>query len=263
MPKRKPLSELTIMSDFIFYAVMDKEERIKPLLEEVLGLKISKIETILPQMTLKEAYEAKGVRLDVVCWDMEGNVYDIEVQTAEKNDEGKRSRFYSGSVDVKSSMSGMKYKDIKDSYVIFICNFDMFGRDWYVYPFQNYCDLDKEIQLNDGSHKIFVNTKGTVGNISPELKRILYYFNDGVVSDEYTEMLDEAVKHAKTKKEWIDLYAWILNHDDMVRDEGREENAKETARRMIARGKDTYEEIAEITGLSLKEVEVLAGVVMA
>ena len=123
MPKGKPLSELTIMSDFIFYAVMDKEERIKPLLEEVLGLKISRLETILPQMTLKEAYEAKGVRLDVVCWDLEGNVYDIEVQTAEKNDEGKRSRFYSGSVDIKSSMSGMKYKDIKDSFVIFICNF--------------------------------------------------------------------------------------------------------------------------------------------
>ena len=52
-------------------------------------------------------------------------------------------------------------------------------------------------------------------------------------------------------------FSWSL-HDYDVRNEGREEKARETAQRMIASGKLNMEDISDMTGLSLVEVEKLA-----
>lgn len=46
------------------------------------------------------------------------------------------------------------------SYVIFICTFDFFKKDRSVYELENICVDDANIRLNDGTHKIFLNTKG-------------------------------------------------------------------------------------------------------
>ena len=51
-------------------------------------------------------------------------------------------------------------------------------------------------------------------------------------------------------------FSWSL-HDYDVRNEGREESRRETARNMLARNYPLTD-IAEITGLSLAEVEELA-----
>ena len=59
-------------------------------------------------------------------------------------------------------------------------------------------------------------------------------------------------------KEKYDQMDWLsYGHEQ------REEEKKETAKRMIALGKNTLEEIAMVTGLKLSVVEELAGVVTA
>ena len=53
---------------------------------------------------------------------------------------------------------------------------------------------------------------------------------------------------------------------DIMKDEWQEiikDEKEQTARKLIKRGKMTFEEIAEDTGLTLSEVEDLAGVAMA
>ena len=52
-------------------------------------------------------------------------------------------------------------------------------------------------------------------------------------------------------------FSWSL-HDYDVRNEGREEKARETARNLLDMGVLSHEQIAGATGLSLAEVEKLA-----
>ena len=75
----KPLSEQTLMNNYVFSMVMREPKRIKPLLEYILDKKIKHISMVEPEKTLKEKFEAKGIRLDLYVEDMDGVVYDVEV----------------------------------------------------------------------------------------------------------------------------------------------------------------------------------------
>ncbi len=55
---------------------------------------------------------------------------------------------------------------MNDSYIIFICLSDLFGKGRYRYSFENICKEDTEVMLNDGAKKIFLNADGKKGDIS-------------------------------------------------------------------------------------------------
>ena len=90
------IDELTIMNDVVFGVVMRQEKYCKPLLEFILGIKIKKIVYENDQETISApVIKAKSIRLDVYVEDNAGTVYDIEVQTTNKYNVGKRTRYYS------------------------------------------------------------------------------------------------------------------------------------------------------------------------
>ncbi len=64
---------------------------------------------------------SKGARFDVYVKDGSGRCFDIEIQTSHLIDLAKRARYYQGVMDVDNLMAGEDYKDLKDSYVIFLC----------------------------------------------------------------------------------------------------------------------------------------------
>ena len=97
----KPIEELTIVDDFMFGAVMSDSRYCKPLLELALGVKIRKIEYPEPQKAIKERYASKSVRLDVYVEDDAGTVYDVEIQTTDKKNLPKRTRYYQGMIDLR------------------------------------------------------------------------------------------------------------------------------------------------------------------
>ena len=74
------------------------------------------------------------------------------------------------------------------------------------------------------------------------------------------DTLEEIEEAGKMKGSVLELFKHEI---DAAETKGGDDRAKETAKRMIRRGKMTLEEIAEDTGLTLPEVEELAGVVMA
>ena len=77
--------------------------------------------------------------------------------------------------------------------------------------------------------------------------------------------LEKAVKNAKRNRKWRHEYMTLLMRDQENLERGREEGRKEgekngmkgAAKRMLAAGKYTLNEIADISGLSLKEIEKL------
>ena len=69
MSEKKTIDELTLMDDYMFAQVMRDTKNLKPLLEYILNIRISKIALIEPQKTEKEGYDSKGVRMDLYVED--------------------------------------------------------------------------------------------------------------------------------------------------------------------------------------------------
>ncbi|MFI3202350.1 MAG: Rpn family recombination-promoting nuclease/putative transposase [Eubacteriales bacterium] len=78
------------------------------------------------QKTIKPLYKGKGIRLDVYVADEEHTVYNIEMQTYDAKELPQRTRYYQGIMDMESLQQGSEYEKLNQSYIIFICTFDLF-----------------------------------------------------------------------------------------------------------------------------------------
>ena len=59
----------------------------------------------------------------------------------------------------------------------------------HLYTFHKRCDQDISLALNDGTIKIFLSTKGTLGDVSPDIKSFLDYVDSGIVSVAFVKEL--------------------------------------------------------------------------
>ena len=221
-PAFKPLEELTLMDDYMFSAVMRDKVNLKPLLEYILKVKIVDIEFVEPQKTEKEGYQSHGIRLDLYVKDDQGRIFNVEVQTSSKKNLPKRMRYYQSVIDVNILAPGVDYSRLRQSFVIFICNYDPFGKGRYIYTFENRCIEDADLVFGDDALKVVVNTKGSVGAISNELKEVLVYLDEGKATGEYTRKLDDAVRLVKSSEERRHEYMVMMIREMEVREEGKE-----------------------------------------
>lgn len=263
MKKRKPLQDLTLMDDYMFYAVMSDGELLRTLLEIILGISIRSLKYSERQKTEKQGYESKGIRLDVYVIDDKGVSYDIEVQVEDKGDLPKRARYYHSTIDIALLPPGKLYSDLCLSMIIFITAFDPFGRGRYIYVFQNRCDQERDLCLGDESKSIFINTKGKRGKISKALKKFIHYLDAGEASDDYTRSLDDAVKTVKDSEERRLEYMRMYTYEDELkaeawnegRNEGRIYGSIDTYREMGLSPDEIMEKIASRFSLKQKEAE--------
>ena len=185
--------EIGISNDFLFGRVMQNPKLCKKLLETILGIEIERIEYPEGQKVINLEKDAKSVRLDIFVRDEKKSVYDIEMQACSSTELPKRSRYYTAMLDLDMLDKGISYKELKHSFVIFICTFDAFDRERYCYTFENICKEEEGLRLDDGTTKIFLNALGTKGEVSPELKAFLRYVAGIKSDDEFVKELDAEV----------------------------------------------------------------------
>ncbi|MGP1575563.1 Rpn family recombination-promoting nuclease/putative transposase, partial [Selenomonas sp.] len=180
----KPWEELTIRDDYMFKLVMNCRRICKKMLEGTLRIKIKKIHYVETEKSIASHYQSKGIRLDVYVKDEQNTVYNIEMQIRRLQGDAlfKRTRYYQSMMDVDLLAAGADYDELNKTIIIFICAFDPFGEERYIYTFENLCAENKELKLRDGTKKIFLNTKGRFGDIDSTIKAFLQYV-DGVVTD--------------------------------------------------------------------------------
>ena len=82
-----------------------------------------KVITVHGQHDIKNL-QGRSVRLDIMAVDVEGRVYNIEIQRSDKGAEVKRARYNSSLIDANVTEPGEKYETLCESYVIFITEND-------------------------------------------------------------------------------------------------------------------------------------------
>ena len=123
---------LTIADNFIFSKVLENNPEIcKNLLEMILGFKIDHIEYVEREKTIETRIDSKGIRLDVyVKTGNDQKIFDIEIQTTNKDDLAKRTRYYQSLIDNDTLDKGKNYWELPSMYIIFICTFDYFKQNF-------------------------------------------------------------------------------------------------------------------------------------
>lgn len=206
---KRRLSDLSLIDDYLFGLFIQEEgteEIIRRLLEIMLGIKIGRIEIKNKQHKIANEPNLHGIRLDAYLEDELHTVYNIEVQTTDTGNIIFRMRFYQALIDREQMPSGeYDYNRLKKTIIIFVVNFDMFGKGLYRYTFENVCLEDDSIKFGDGCTKIVLNTTGTNGeNVSPELIALLKYFTDSTKEtadnsgSDFIKELDKKVSRIKT-----------------------------------------------------------------
>ena len=273
-------ANLTIQSDFIFKKVMSRKRICKHLLEELLQIEIADINYIEAEKTIDPNYTSHGIRLDIIVADDKNTHYNLKMQV--KNNKNpdtdtyvlpKRSRYYQALLDFDLLQAGQPYDLLPPTYIIFICIFDFFEKGNYVYTFKKRCLEDLELELPDEATTMLLNTKGTHGEISKDLKSFYDYLNNHIVTTDFTKQIDDEISYlkldTKVRREFMLMEARLLDE----RREGIAEgeaigmakgeamgvtNANiATAKRMLSKGCYSLQDIAELTDLSLANVEKL------
>ena len=77
----KQYEELGITDAFMFAKVMSNKEICKPVLEQILNIKIRDIEYLDYEETIQIAPGSKSIRLDIYVEDDKNTVFNLEMQT--------------------------------------------------------------------------------------------------------------------------------------------------------------------------------------
>ena len=215
-------ANLTIQSDFIFKKVMSRKRICKHLLEELLQIEITDIKYLEAEKTIDPNYNSHGIRLDIIVADDKNTHYNLEMQV--KNNKNphtdtyvlpKRSRYYQALLDFDLLQAGQPYDLLPPTFIIFICVFDFFKQGNYVYTFKKRCLENLKLELPDEATTMILNTKGTHGDISKDIKSFYDYVNNHIVTTDFTKQIDDEISYlkldTKVRREFMLMEARLLD----------------------------------------------------
>ena len=223
---------LTITNRYIFYRVMrDNQDICLRLLQLILPeLDIESIEFLEEEKQIEETPESRGVRLDAYAGDGR-HVYDIEMQQQKRDDLRRRSRYNQAMVDEELLDKRARFSELKDSYVIFLSPFDLFGQKRIRYTFRNWCDEDKSLELKDGAVKVFINALGVRESADPDLLAFLDLMMGKKSDNRFAKKVQKAVDVVKLDREgrhrYMTVEMWIREEAEIAKIEGRAEGIAE------------------------------------
>ena len=139
-------------------------------------------------------------------------------------------------MDVDNLLRGQSYAELKESYVIFICTQDPFGKGLPVYEFRNVCTADGSIFLDDKSVKVFYNVGAYGKEREAELSALLEYLCERRATSGFTRRINALVEKAKRNEKFRSWYMSLnIWKDDLLR-EGSQLGEKIGFERGVAAG---------------------------
>lgn len=193
----KIIANLTLFDDDLMSRAFDQNIEATELLLRLILKRNIKVLSVNGQDEIKNsAVGGRNVILDVHALDEDGSEMDIEVQGNSEGAHVKRARFHSSMVDSRMLRAGQKFRELKDSYVIFIYKHDKFQRGLPIYHIDRYVSETRE-PFGDGAHIVYVN-----GNYKgeDEIGKLMRDFHQADPDNMYYKELAEGVRHYKESK---------------------------------------------------------------
>lgn len=194
----KLVDDMTLFDDDLMSHVFDKNIEATELILRIIFGEDIKVISVDGQDELKNPLiDGRNITLDVHAVDSHGKEMDIEVQGDAKGASVERARFHSSMMDTRMLKASQDFKEIKDSYVIFIYKKDKFNESMPVYHIDRYIRETGKF-FEDGSHIIYVNGsyKG-----EGEIAQLMEDFHQKESEDMHYKALADGVKHFKETEE--------------------------------------------------------------
>ena len=152
------IEKLSLMDDNLMTLVFDRNiEATELLLNVILGRDDLKVLEVVGQREYKSPiHGGRSITIDIYARDRDGKIYDIEVQRASTGADVHRARFHSSMIDTKMLKTGQEFKEIHESYVIFITANDVLGAGCSLYHVNRVIE-ETNTYFGHGSHIIYVN----------------------------------------------------------------------------------------------------------
>ncbi len=277
---------IPITNAIMFAKVMSNKDVCKKVLETLLHIEIDHLEDVEVEHTFDIPDEAKGVRFDVFVKN-ETSVFDIEMQMVNTGELPLRARYYQSICDVSTLKRGDSYLKLKQSYIIFLCNFDITGDGEVCYVIESACNGAVTPKYNDKCKKLFFNFRKFENCDNIEMSALLEFFATSRANTVLTNRLNELVFENSSNETWRNTMTFEIYMEDCKfaarqaglqegreegllqgreqgllegREEGLLQGIKEqqnkTARNMLKKGM-VASLISEITGLTAEEIAAL------
>ena len=107
-------------------------------------------------------------------------------------------------------------------------------------------------RIGDGRYTYFINIHGKQKRLRKGVRSLVELFK-GRGMDAYSKRRMKEMNKVRVDEEWKDMYAWMMDHDDEVREEERQETAKD-----MLKDKEPLAKIIKYSRLTEKKIRELA-----
>ena len=151
------IEDVSMLDDDFFSSILDKStKRASLILQIILNKKDLVVKEITTQKKLT-SIDNKSIILDANAVDSNNKQYNIEIQKVKQKDIILRARFHLSILDTYNLKKSKNFSSIPETYIIFICDFDLFKENKPIYVVERY--VNHKYLFNDLEHIIFVNCK--------------------------------------------------------------------------------------------------------
>lgn len=252
---RETIRGLCLFDDVLMTKCFNDKQTIEYVLRVTLGRKFF-VKTIVVQKE-SEPSSFHGARFDVLAADEKGSLCDIEIQRQDTGSLEKRAGFYSCALGAAALEKGEDYDRLRETFVIFITETDVFKRGAPTYNVER-CFMDTKAPFGDGSHIVFVNGAyngaDEAGNFARDMRESDPRKIHSALLADRIKLFKETDKGVKEMSETLEKIK------EAGRIEGRAEVRADAARVMLENNLGV-EMTAKCAGLPIEQVRALASTV--
>lgn len=257
----KRIQEYRLMDDaFMQQCFQDNRECVELVLRIIMDKPDLRVNSVSTQKKLHNL-RGRSLCLDILAADDEGRVFNIEVQRSYAGASPGRARIHSSLLDADVSRPGKRFDRLPETCVILITETDVLGGGKPLYTITRRVEETGLQPFGDGSRIIYVNGAMREGD-TPLAKLMRDFFCADPDAMHYEPLARITGYFKRDEKGVRKMYGEIERLRRQGRKEGREEGRIEAKRNgaanLLALGKLTVEEIAQVFDLNPDEVRALA-----
>lgn len=252
--EERALRDFTLLSNSFMMTFFQDLSFVQKVLRKILSkpnLIVTEVQTEYALQNLQK----HSARLDILAVDAENKYYDIEIQCESKDFPPKRARYYSSIMDTKLLPIGEKYHLLPETYVIVIGKNDILGKNLPIYHIHRIIEESNEL-FADETNIIYVNCQIAEAT---ELGELVHDLKCKNASDMLDPDLAARMRFLKESEEGKTKMCEVMErYKAEVATEVSQSEKQGFAKNMLRKGKLSYDEIADYSGLPVEIILKLA-----